>query len=71
MTRRFTGWVQSSALDDEWKVFWIDFEDKLLANIKRLLQAALMPDCNADFIKRKRTLVRRLRKRLLKHLIHW
>lgn len=48
MTRRFTGLVQSSALDDERKVFWIDFEDKLLANMKQLLQDALNPDCSPD-----------------------
>ncbi|MEO0808405.1 MAG: hypothetical protein AAFY33_19065 [Cyanobacteria bacterium J06643_4] len=48
MTRRYTGLIQSSALDDERKVFWIDFEDELLANMKQLLQAALMPTCHLD-----------------------
>lgn len=48
MTRRFTGLIQSSALDDERKVFWIDFEDELLADMKQLLQAALEANCNSD-----------------------
>jgi len=48
MTRRYTGLIQSSALDDERKVFWIDFEDELLANMKALLQQALAPGCKSD-----------------------
>lgn len=48
MTRRYTGLIQSSALDDERKVFWVDFEDELLANMKQLLQSALESTCNPD-----------------------
>ena len=38
---RFTGLLQSPLLHEERKLFWIDFEDELLANIKTLLKQAL------------------------------
>ena len=48
MTGRFTGLLQSIALDGEGKVFWLDLEDELLANIKQLLKEVLEPDCPKD-----------------------
>lgn len=48
MTGRFTGLLQSVALDGEGKVFWLDLEDELLANIKKLLKDAIAPDCAID-----------------------
>jgi len=44
MSGRFTGLLQSPQLQEERKLFWIDFEDELLANIKTLLKNALAPD---------------------------
>ena len=44
MSGRFTGLLQSPQLQEERKLFWIDFEDELLANIKILLKNALAPD---------------------------
>lgn len=40
MTGRFTGLLQSIYLDNKGQVFWIDFEDELLANLKTLFKAA-------------------------------
>ncbi|MGK7872516.1 MAG: hypothetical protein AB4426_04160 [Xenococcaceae cyanobacterium] len=48
MTGRFTGLLQSAVLDGQGKVFWIDFEHELLANMKRLLKDALAPNCPQD-----------------------
>lgn len=48
MSGRYTGLLQCSALDGQGKVFWLDFEDALLANLKTLLTAATAPDCPAD-----------------------
>jgi hypothetical protein len=44
LSGRFTGLLQSSFIDENRKLFWIDFEDELLANIKTLLKNALTPD---------------------------
>jgi len=44
MSGRFTGLLQSPELQEERKLFWIDFEDELLANIKTLLKDAIAPD---------------------------
>ncbi|MFM5984321.1 MAG: hypothetical protein ACKO9I_03160, partial [Sphaerospermopsis kisseleviana] len=38
---KFTGLLQSSLLQSDRKLFWIDFEDEALANIKGLLKKAL------------------------------
>ena len=48
MTGRFTGLLQSLALDGRGQVFWIDFEDELLKHIKQLLAQAVLPDCPTD-----------------------
>lgn len=48
MTGRYTALLQSLALDGQGKVFWIDLENELLGQIKRLLKEALAPDCPAD-----------------------
>jgi RecA/RadA recombinase len=50
MTGQFTGLVQSHLLDDERKVFWVDFKNELLGNIKQLLREALSPDCPPDIV---------------------
>ena len=44
LSGRFTGLLQSSFIDENRRLFWIDFEDELLANIKTLLKKALAPD---------------------------
>jgi hypothetical protein len=41
---RFTGLLQSPLLHEERKLFWIDFEDELLSNIKTLIKQALRHD---------------------------
>ena len=48
MSGRFTGLIQSVALDEQGKVFWLDLADELMANIKLLLKTALSPDCPQD-----------------------
>jgi hypothetical protein len=48
MSGRFTGLLQSPQLQEERKLFWIDFEDELLANIKTLLKDALAPDATSQ-----------------------
>lgn len=48
MTGRFTGLIQSVALDGKNQVFWVDFEDELLKHIKQLLAQAVLPDCPTD-----------------------
>ncbi|MBR8826802.1 MAG: hypothetical protein DSM107014_02685 [Gomphosphaeria aponina SAG 52.96 = DSM 107014] len=48
MTGKFTGLLQSFELDGEGKVFWLDLQDELLANIKTLLEDALKPNCPSD-----------------------
>ncbi|MEO1802448.1 MAG: hypothetical protein AAFR62_18850 [Cyanobacteria bacterium J06629_2] len=48
MTGRFTGLIQSVALDEQGKVFWLDLADDLMANIKLLLKTALSADCPVD-----------------------
>jgi hypothetical protein len=48
MSGRFTGLLQSHLLDGERKLFWIDFEDELLANLNTLLRDALDPNCPQD-----------------------
>ena len=45
---RFTGLLQSPLLHEERKLFWIDFEDELLANIKTLLKQALRHDATPN-----------------------
>lgn len=40
MSGRYTGLMQSYALDGKGQLFWLDFEDDLLANIKTLLMQA-------------------------------
>lgn len=45
---RFTGLLQSPLLHEDRKLFWIDFEDELLANIKILLKNALRDDATPD-----------------------
>ena len=48
MSGRFTGLLQSPELQEERKLFWIDFEDELLANIKTLLKDAIAPDATPN-----------------------
>ena len=48
MTGRFTGLIQSVALDEQGKVFWLDLADDLMADIKLLLKTALSEDCPVD-----------------------
>lgn len=48
MSGKFTGLIQSVALDDQAKVFWLDLADELMANIKLLLKDALDPNCPDD-----------------------
>lgn len=48
MTGRFTGLIQSVALEEQGKVFWLDWADDLMANIKLLLKTALSADCPTD-----------------------
>jgi hypothetical protein len=45
---RVTGLLQSPLLHEERKLFWIDFEDELLANIKTLLKQALRHDATPN-----------------------
>ena len=47
-TGRYTGLMQSTLLDDVCKVFWIDFEDELLAKLPHLLEQALVSECPTD-----------------------
>lgn len=48
MTGRFTGLLQSVALDGKGQLFWIDFEDELLKHIKQLLAEAISSNCPQD-----------------------
>ncbi len=46
--KQITGLLQSFDLDGEGRVFWLDLQDDLLANIKPLLADALKPNCLPD-----------------------
>ena len=48
MTGRFTGLLQSVALDSKGQLFWIDFEDELFKHVKQLLAQAVSPNCPPD-----------------------
>ena len=48
LSGRFTGLLQSFVLDENRRLFWIDFEDELLANIQHLLKKSLSADASSQ-----------------------
>jgi len=48
ITGVFTGILQSALLQENRKVFWIDFEDEILGNIKNLLKHALLSNATSN-----------------------
>ena len=48
LSGRFTGLLQSFLLDENRRLFWIDFEDELLAKIQDLLKKSLRADASSQ-----------------------